>query len=119
MATGFCRETVSQVVRQPHARDYIINEAKKTVQDEIREVLEKEALPSIKMLVEVRDDVLSKNGEKLQAANALLDRFLGKPTQPITTNTKPPSEMSDDELRKQVEQEIAASHEPTPESSQG
>lgn len=98
---------VENTLRQPFAREYLINEAKKTVQDEIKAVLESQALPSIQMLVAVRDDELANASVKLSAANSLLDRFLGKPVQPMTTNAKAPSDMSDAELREQVERELA------------
>ena len=115
-ATGFKRHSVSNVLRQPWAREYIIKETKKTVQDEIREVLEAEALPSIRKLVTLRDAEAKTAAEKnvqLSATNAILDRFLGKPTQPISTNQKPPSELTDDELRQEIEREIITSQNAT------
>lgn len=101
------QQTVATVLKQPWARDYLINQAKKTVQDEIKAVLEAEALPSIRKLVAVRDgqDVSAQN--VIAASNSLLDRFLGKPTQPITTDAKPMSELSDAELKEQVQRELA------------
>ena len=51
-AVGRSIQTVATVLRQPWGREYLINEAKKTVQDEIRAVLESEAVPSIRKLVE-------------------------------------------------------------------
>jgi hypothetical protein len=107
--TGFNVTTVSNCLKQPWARQFLIKEAKKTVSDEIRELLEKEAIPSLKLLVEVRDNEAAKNADRISAGSQLLDRFLGKPTQPISNNVKPPSEMSDEELRTQVQRELTAS----------
>lgn len=98
--------TVSNVLRQTWARERMITECKKTVQDEMKEFLEGEILPSLRTLVSVRDGEGVKPSDKVNASNALLDRFLGKPVQPITEDIKPPSEMSDEELRKQVEKEL-------------
>jgi hypothetical protein len=106
--TGYCVVTVATVLKQPWARQYLIKEAKKTVQDEIKEILEREAPGSLKVLVAVRDNTSSRDSDRLTAANSLLDRFLGKPTQPISHEQKPPSEMTDEELRKQVEAELAS-----------
>ena len=109
--TGRNRQTVSNTLRQPWARTYLIQEAKKTVQEEIRQLLEQEAIPSIRKLVEIRVSVgagtAADKGVAKQAADSLLDRFLGKPTQPISTTEKPPSEMSDEELKAQVQRELA------------
>ena len=106
--TGYSMQWVSQVLKQPFARQYFITESKKSVQDEIKEFLEAEVIPSLKFVKEVRDDVTARKSDRLSATNTILDRFLGKPTQPISTNVKPPSEMSDQELREQIEREITA-----------
>jgi len=102
-------DMVENTCRQPWARDYLINEAKKTVQDEIKAVLESEALPSIRKLVTVRDSETARPSDVIQASNSLLDRFLGKPTQPITTEAKPVETQSDEELRQQIQRELATS----------
>lgn len=105
--TGYNAKTVATALKQPHAREYLINEAKKTVQDEIKELLAKEALPSLRVLASVRDDELAPAPARISASNSLLDRFLGKPVQPISDDIKPPSQMTDEELRAQVERELS------------
>jgi hypothetical protein len=109
--------TVSNTLKQPWAREYLLKEAKKTVQDEIKQLLESEALPSIKKLIAIRDSVDLNSGIPVlpadknvsaQAANSILDRFLGKPTQPITTEAKPTAQLSDEELRQQLLAEMSA-----------
>jgi hypothetical protein len=101
-------DAVENTLRQPFAREFLINEAKKTVQDEIKALLESEALPSIRKLVSVRDGEGVRPSDVIQASNSILDRFLGKPTQPITTDAKPMAELSDEELRAQVSAELSA-----------
>jgi hypothetical protein len=105
--TGHSMQWVSQVLKQPFARQYFINQSKKTVNEEIKALLEQEAIPSLKMLKNVRDNA-PKASDRVAASRELLDRFLGKSTQPISNNVKPPSEMSDDELRAEVQREITA-----------
>jgi hypothetical protein len=106
---GYSATMVANTLKQPWAREYLINEAKKTVQDEIKAVLESEALPSIRKLVTVRDSEKARPSDVIQASNSLLDRFLGKPTQPITTEAKPVETQSDEELRQQIQRELAVS----------
>lgn len=96
--TGYNKTTVATALKQPHARAYLINEAKKTVQDELRALLESQAIPSIQKLVQVRDNS-DKGSDVIAASNSILDRFLGKPTQPIVTETKPVEQLTDDELK--------------------
>lgn len=100
--TGYSNATVATAIKQPHAREYLINEAKKTVQDEIRALLEKQAMPSIEALVAVRDNPQAKGSDVVAASNSILDRFLGKPTQPIITNEKPVEQLSEDELKQRA-----------------
>jgi hypothetical protein len=107
--TGFSAQWVSQVLKQPFARERIVKEIKKNTQEEMKEFLEQEVLPSLRMLRNVRDGEGVRNCDRLAASNALLDRFLGKPVQPMTQNAKAPAEMSDDELREQIQRELTAS----------
>lgn len=96
--TGYNATTVATAIKQPHAREYLINEAKKTVQDELRALLESQAIPSITALIKVRD-TSEKGSDIVAASNSILDRFLGKPTQPIVTDAKPVEQMTEDELK--------------------
>lgn len=107
--TGYSTATVHEAITQPHARERIINDIKKTVQDEMKDFLEAEVLPSLKMLKAVRDGEGVRNQDRLAASNALLDRFLGKPVQPINNDAKPVSDLSDEELKAEVQRELAKS----------
>ena len=83
-----------------------MQEAKKTVQQEIKTLLEQEALPSLRTLITVRDSDKAKPSDRTNAANALLDRFLGKPQQSVLIEEKNPAEMTDEELRRAVERDL-------------
>ena len=104
--TGYCNNTVSNVLKQPWARKYMVQEAKKTVQQEIKTLLEQEALPSLRTLITVRDSDTARPSDRANAANALLDRFLGKPQQSVLIEEKNPAEMTDEELRRAVERDL-------------
>jgi len=108
-STGFSAQWVSTILKQKFVRERMVKEIKKNVQAEMKEFLEQEVMPSLKMLTTVRDDPKARKSDVLTATNSLLDRFLGKPTQPISPNVKPPCEQSDEELREQVAQELSKS----------
>lgn len=99
-ATGLGAATVRRACRQPYARQRMIETAKKDVSLEIKQFLEAEVLPSLRVLSTVRDDPNARASDRLAAANALLDRHLGRPTQPFTLPAagKDPSKMTDAEL---------------------
>lgn len=110
-ATGYSEKGVQIALRQPHARERIIARARESAQADIKRILEEEAIPSIKVLVSLRDNVPGEvpAAVRKSAADALLDRFLGKPNQPITVAEKPAESMTDEELRNQVMEELQSS----------
>jgi len=99
---GKAEQTVSNALRQPHARERMINEVKQNVQDEMRRFLEAEVMPTLEVLKEIRDNDQAKNSDRLAASEQLLSRFLGKPTQPITSDAKDERKLSDAELAAEV-----------------
>jgi hypothetical protein len=111
--TGFTAQWVSQVLKQPFARERVVSQIKKNVQEEMKTFLEAEVLPTLKVLKEIRGEEGVEShvraSDRISAGNSLLDRFLGKPVQPLTENAKTPAEMSDEELRIQVERELKQS----------
>ena len=106
-ATGYSWNAVSQIVRQPHAREYMINQVKQTVHDDMKAFLEAEVLPSLEVLRDVRDNEKARSSDRIAASNSILDRFLGKPTQPIKNEERPATELSTDELERQVSRIVA------------
>jgi hypothetical protein len=98
--------SVSNALRQPYARERMINEASKSVQDDIKQFLEGEVLPSLEVLRTVRDDPSARNSDRIAASDKLIERFLGKAVQPIVQEQKPVEQMSDEELERAVRANI-------------
>jgi hypothetical protein len=79
-----------------------MNAIKRNSQDEIKEFLKAEVMPSLEVIKSVRDNITARPSDRVAAANTLLERFLGKAVQPISPDAKPLSEQSDDELKSNV-----------------
>ena len=108
---------VSNVVRQPWARAYIVKETKKTVQEEMRDFLEGEVMPTLLVVRAVRDNPEARTADRLSASAQLLDRFLGKPVQPMTTEQVDPSKLSSEDLERMAK-EIVGGVSPTQDTAQ-
>lgn len=89
---------VCNVLRQPWARAYLIKQTKKTVQQEMKDFLESQVMPTLLKVVEVRDDPKARKSDVLNASAQLLDRFLGKPVQPMTTESVNPEKLTSEQL---------------------
>ena len=96
--TGFSAVAVSNIVRQPWARQRIVDAIKSAGQDAVESVLKGAALDSVFRLIEERDNENARPSERIAAANALLDRTFGKPTQPLQHSVGKLDELSDEEL---------------------
>jgi hypothetical protein len=109
--TGFTYPWVSQITRQPWFRLRLVQELKEAGQDQITTVLRSTALDSVFTIVDIRDDPTAPKAVRRQAADSLLDRFLGKPTQRIESEERTPStaELSavDEQLR-EIDKQLAA-----------
>ena len=106
--TGYTNHHVSDVLRQPFSRERVLKTIKKTAQDEIKEFLEAEGMPSLRVIKTLRDDIQVPPAVRGAMAEKLTERFLGKPVQPFSEGAKPPCEMSDEELRQQIQRELTA-----------
>lgn len=73
---------VSYVVNQPWAREQILKEIEKAGRSEVLAVIHDHALEATEKILDVMRSAKSKETQ-LKAANALLDREFGRPTQPI------------------------------------
>ena len=82
--TGRTAATVSYTLKQPWARAMMLDLLRQD-DAQLAEILRAEAMPSVEKLVEIRDDGGANRREQLAASMALLDRFLGKPTQRVET----------------------------------
>lgn len=92
---------VCQIVRQPWAVKYMAEEMQRQGRDSLHELLASSAEDSVHTLIEMRDNPKAKAAERITAANSLLNRFLGNPTQPIAHSGKVDmSTMNDEDLAK-------------------
>ncbi len=115
-ATGYSVRHVSDVLRQPFAREHIVKTLQDDVSQEIKNFLEAEVLPSLKVIKEVRDNELAKASDRLAAANCFLDRQMGRPNQPFTlpsTSTKALSDYTAAELETAIAAERSVAGSPT------
>lgn len=79
---------VCQVERQPWFRQKFIEVVEEQGKDVVQSFLQGEVLTSIETLVEIRDDESQKGQTRVSAANSILDRALGKPTQHVETENR-------------------------------
>jgi hypothetical protein len=90
---------VSTILKQPWARERIVKDLKKSTQDEVKAMIETMAADSLTRIealaIEARSETV-----KLSANQYFVDRFLGKPTQPISTDTANLGALSDKELER-------------------
>lgn len=94
--TGYSYSAVASVLRQPWARQRLVQVLKETGQDQVKHFLKNEISPSLEVLREVRDNAKAKSSERISAANSILDRALGKPTVHIeadNTNRNVPADL--------------------------
>ena len=77
---------VSQVLRQPWARDRILTIIKESGKDAVDVLLQSTTVDSVVRLIEERDNPKAKPAERINAANALLDRALGKAVQRVESH---------------------------------
>jgi hypothetical protein len=79
--------SVVQILRQPWARAKLTQYLREAGLDEVQAFLKNEVSPSLEVLRAVRDEPTSSSRDKIAAANAILDRALGKPTQKIESDS--------------------------------
>lgn len=99
---GYSEAAVGQILRQPFIQAYMINALKTTVQEELRAVIDAEVLPSLRTLVEVRDNTDAPAQARINAANSLLDRKLGKPNQPVSVQ----QQLSPEQMKRMSDKEL-------------
>jgi len=100
--TGYTYPWVSQLMRQPWARQRLVKEISAAGRDVVKELIASAASDSVFKLIELRDTADNESVQRA-ASDSLLDRFLGKPTQKIEQqNTEMPTSIAalDQELLK-------------------
>lgn len=96
LACGKTRKEISETLGISYSNAVNISAqpyVKKRVQELLRvhggsvveNLLKSQLAQSVEVVIEIRDDPNEKGSTRLQAANSLLDRILGKPTQHIKT----------------------------------
>jgi hypothetical protein len=93
--------TVSNILRQPYAREATINAIKEdAAAEQIKSMLESAAPSAVKRIMSLAE---SKTGTELgfKADLAIVERFMGKPVQPVS-QAKPIAQMSDAELEASI-----------------
>lgn len=85
-ATGYSAAGVGQILRQPWARQRLLAYLKEAGQDAIQHFLKNETSNSLEVLREIRDDAKERGATRVAAANAILDRALGKPIAKVETD---------------------------------
>lgn len=94
---GVTTNTVSNTLRQPWAREHMIERMQRSANEEIRALLEGAAPGSVKRTIELAE----KNaGTELgfKADKEIMDRFMGKSVQPLSREAKDMEKLSDEEL---------------------
>lgn len=84
--TGYAKAVVGQILRQPWARQRLLQILNETGRDAVRHFLTNEIAPSLEVLREVRDDTEEKGATRIIAADKILDRALGKATVTVESN---------------------------------
>lgn len=110
--TGRSRRSVQMVLAQPYAQERIAKKAAMNANEEIREILEQAAPESLKRIINLAEQGAASNDIEMKKLAAqqdreILDRFLGKPSQPITHEAVVPStQLTDEELDKRIAQAL-------------
>lgn len=96
--TGFHICTINNLCKQPWARSIILSEITKAGRDRVETVLQGQALESVLNLIDIANDPKSPIETKRKANNDLLDRYMGKPNQPVTHTEVDPKTLSTAQL---------------------
>lgn len=87
LSLGYTQSWVSQILRQPWAKDALLAEIRRMGRDELTELIRLEAVNSFQKVVEIRDSTDDDN-IALKASVEVLDRYLGKATQKVETKSE-------------------------------
>lgn len=109
--TGYSPITVASVLKQPWAKTFMAEEAKRVAGDGLERFLKGASLESARLLVELRDDPAVSPKTRADICNSILDRALGKPTVRVESESHITHEQAsleasriDDELKSLREQ---------------
>lgn len=118
-ALGRSRRSIQTVLAQPFANKVIVEKAAMNASEEIRAILEKVAPESVRRIEKLATEAESEQ-VRLAADREILDRFLGKPTQPIKQDLNvDPDKMSDADLDAHLKAALAKRSGPLNPSNNG
>ena len=80
--TGYTNVWIGQILRQPWAKERLVEEISKGGTEAVQTLLQGSAVDSIYRIIELRD-CSEDDGVRLRSAQDLLDRHLGKATQHV------------------------------------
>ena len=91
-------QTVHNTLRQPWAREHVMTEMKKSARDRIAALIEAEVAPAFGRIVDLSKNAVSEQVKANMNAE-IVNRYLGKATQPIhTSDGKNLDDCTDEEL---------------------
>ena len=85
--TGYTIPWVGQILRQPWARNRVLEEINKAGRENVSALLESSAVDSVYTIIDLRDKA-DDEGVRLRASQDLLDRYLGKATQKVESKSE-------------------------------
>lgn len=83
--SGFTPTMIGYTLKQPWARRRLLREIETTGRDGVHELLKGSVEDSVLTLIDVQNDEKAKASDRMAAANSILDRFFGRPTQKVET----------------------------------
>lgn len=86
-ATGYSDGAVKLIAKQPWFRKRYLRITAEAGKNEVESFLAMETVSSLETLVQIRDDNSEKGATRVTAANSILNRALGMPTQHIKSET--------------------------------
>jgi hypothetical protein len=84
-ATGYAEASVKLIAKQPWFRKRFLRITSEAGKNQVESFLAGETLSSLETLVLIRDSDKAPGATRIAAANSILDRALGKPTQKVET----------------------------------
>jgi hypothetical protein len=98
---GQTEHNVSQVLRQPWARQRIVAIQREAGEGESAQLFRNGATAAYERIMKIAEHAVLES-ERLKANMYLVNRFYGQPTQPIEQVGKKPEELTTDELQAQL-----------------
>lgn len=87
-SVGMSYSWVCQIFKQQWFKTNVAKILQENGSDAIQSFLQVEAMPSLEVVSEIRDDPEAPAAARLSAANSILDRLLGKPKEKIEVTNK-------------------------------